>query len=67
LDPARSADMGDTTSIDMGSSFRFIFRRFHVHVVERNVLFGAATAVCEVGIERPTKHVAIVSVVRVEP
>ena len=45
----------------MGNSFHFISGPFHGHVVERNLLFGKAAAVCEIGSEGPTKHVAIVS------
>ncbi len=50
----------------MGNSFRFTSRPFQGHVVERNVLCCAAAAICKVGLEGPTKHVAIVSRVWVQ-
>jgi hypothetical protein len=59
--PARSTEIGNTMGIDMGNSFHFTSRPFQGHVLERNLLCGATTAVCEVGFEGPTKHVAIVS------
>jgi hypothetical protein len=49
--------------IDMGNTFHFISRPFYVHVVERTVFCGATVGVCEVGVEGPTKHVAVVPVV----
>jgi len=58
--------MGNTMGIDMGYSFEFTARPFRGHVVERNVLLGAPAEVCEVGFQGPTKHVAIVSVVRIQ-
>ena len=58
---ARSTDIGNTMGIDMGNSFHFTSWPFQGHVLERNLLCGATTAVCEVGFEGPTKHVAIVS------
>src|SRR5205085_7911303 len=63
---ARSIDMGNTMGIDMGYSFQFTSGPFHGHVVERNVVLGASAEVCEVGFEGPAKHVAIVSLVRVQ-
>jgi hypothetical protein len=59
--------MGNKAGIDMGNSFQFISRRFHEHVLESNVSCGAAAAVCEVGLEGPTKPVAIVSDFWIEP
>jgi hypothetical protein len=56
--------MGNTLRIDMGNTFVFSLGGFHEHVVETNYFFGATAAVCEVGFAGPTKHVAIVSVVR---
>ena len=55
--------MGNTVGIDMGNTFHFISRPFHGHVVERTLFCGATVGVCEVGVEGPTKHVAVVSVV----
>jgi hypothetical protein len=52
-------------SIDMGNSFQW-FWGIQEHVMERTVLCGAAAEVCKVGLASPTKHVAIVSVVRVQ-
>src|SRR5947209_358691 len=45
----------------MGNTFRLIFGAFWGHVLERDLLRGATARVREVGIESPTKHVAIVS------
>ena len=47
----------------MGNSFHFICGLLPRHVVQRNVLGNSAAAVCEVGVEGPTKHVAFVSFV----
>ena len=61
--------MGNTMGIDMGDTIHFLSRAFYghiVHVVERTFLCGAAASICEVGIEGPTKHVAVMSVVRVQ-
>src|SRR5437016_6583849 len=66
---ARSADMGNTMGVDMGNTIRFLSWAFcgHiVHVVERTFLCGATASLCEVGVEGPTKHVAVVSVVRIQ-
>ena len=59
--------MGNTTGIDMGNSFEFISRPFHTYVMERTFGGGATVAVCEVGLEGPTKHVAVVSAFWNEP
>src|SRR5881394_3819592 len=59
--------MGNTMGIDMGYSFRFSSRPFQGHVMEDSLPGGATTAVREVGFEGPTKHVAVVSVVQVQP
>jgi hypothetical protein len=61
--PARGTDMGNRVCIDMGNSFHFICGLLCGHVVQRNVFGNSAAAVCEVGFEGPTKHVAAVSVV----
>jgi hypothetical protein len=45
----------------MGNTFHFISGHFQGHVVERDLLFGEAAAVREVGSEGPSKHVAFVS------
>src|SRR5262245_48127159 len=52
--------------LDMGNSFRFISRPFPGHDMEGSVSGWATAAVCEVGFEGPTRHVAVVSVVPVE-
>jgi hypothetical protein len=59
--------MGNKVSMDMGHSFRSTSGPFQGHVVEGNVLCGAAASVCKVGLEGPTKHVAIVSGFWLEP
>ena len=46
--------------IDMGNTFSFICGFFHAHVVERTYLCGATSEVRKVGLEGPTKHVAVV-------
>lgn len=50
----------------MGNTFHFSFGRFHEHVVETDVLVGTETQVRKVGFPGPPKHVAIVSIVRLE-
>src|SRR5207249_12331151 len=65
--PARGKDMGNEVGIDMGNSFHFIFPPFEGHVMEGPYSSGATAAVREVGLEGPTKHVAIVSVVSNQP
>ena len=63
---ARSTDMGNTMSIDMGNTFTLIAPDLRGHV--KSTFGNSATAgVCEVGFEGPTKHVAFVSDVRIEP
>ncbi len=52
--------MGNTMGIDMGNTFVFILGLFPGHVVERTLMFGATSAVCKVGLEGPTQHVAVV-------
>jgi len=61
---ARGKDMGNKVSIDMGNSFRFISRRFWGRDMEHLYSGGATDAVCEVGLEGPTEHVAVVPVFR---
>jgi hypothetical protein len=51
----------------MGNSFHFISRPFEGYVMEGPYSSGATAAVREVGLEGPTKHVAIVSVVSNQP
>src|SRR5262245_30273335 len=63
---ARRQDIGNTMGLDMGNSFRFISRPFPGHDMEGSVSGWATAAVCEVGFEGPTRHVAVVSVVPVE-
>ena len=58
--------MGNTMGLDMGNSFHFSSRPFPGHDMEGSVSGRATAAVCEVGFEGPTKHVAVVSVVQVE-
>ena len=58
--------MGNTMGIDMGNSFLFTSARFRGHVVERVVCVCTAIEVCKVGVEGPTKHVAIVPAVRIQ-
>src|SRR4051794_20546875 len=53
--------MGNKAGIDMGNTFHFNSGLFHAHVVERTHRCGATLAVCEIGLEGPTKHVAVVS------
>src|SRR5262245_18136372 len=58
--------MGNTMRIDMGNSFEFISPVLRGHV--KGTLGNGATAdVCEVGFEGPTKHVAVVSEVQIQP
>ena len=64
---ARGTDMGNRMGIDMGNSFHFICRPFRGRDMECSYSGGATAAVCEVGIEGPTKHVAVVSVVWHQP
>src|SRR2546426_8444075 len=64
---ARGQDMGNKVGIDMGNSFHFISRPFEGHVMEGPYSSGATAAVREVGLEGPTKHVAVVSVVSNQP
>jgi len=59
--------MGNRMRIDMGNSFDFISRPFRGRDVEHPYSGGATAAVCEVGVEGPTKHVAVVSVVWNQP
>src|SRR5262249_62354454 len=61
---ARRNEIGNTLRIDMGNTFHVNSIGFHGHVVETNSLFGATASVRKVGIEGPTKHVAVVSVVQ---
>src|SRR5262245_56059561 len=63
---AQRTDMGNTMRIDMGNSFEFISPVLRGHV--KGTLGNGATAdVCEVGFEGPTKHVAVVSEVQIQP
>ena len=64
---ARGQDMGNKVGIDMGNSFQFICGPFRGHVIEGPYSIHPTPAIREVGLEGPTKHGAIVSVVSHQP
>src|SRR5882724_3848719 len=53
--------------IDMVDTFHFIFGCFHAYVVEKNLSNGATAPVCKVGVSVPTRPVAVVSEVWLQP
>jgi hypothetical protein len=58
--------MGNTLNQDMGYTFEFLSPVLLGHVKD-SLKRGATTGVCEVGFPGPTKHVAIVSDVQIQP
>ena len=64
--PAQSQDIGNTLSQDMGYTFAFVSPVLLGHV-KGSSSSGATAGVCEVGFGGPTRHVAIVSEVQIQP
>jgi hypothetical protein len=59
-DPARSTETGNRMGIDMGNTFLFNSGLFPGPVVQRTLLRGATSAICELGLEGPAKDVPVV-------
>src|SRR5437764_13161805 len=64
---ARSIDMVYKAGIDMVDTFHFILGRFQAYVVEKILSSGATAEVCKVGVSVPTRPVAVVSEVWLQP